>query len=97
MSNPRFRSAEGGAGEEEPRGRRFVPVRKHCPFCADKTLKIDYKETDGFRRYLTDRGKIRARRKTGACARHQRAIAEAIKRARTIALIAFVSDPTRGG
>lgn len=96
MSNPRYRSQEGGA-EEEPRGRRFAPVRKHCPFCADKTLRIDYKEPDGLRRFVTDRGKIRARRKTGACAKHQRAVAVAIKRARTIALIAFVSDPTRGG
>ena len=96
MSNPRSRSGEGGA-EEEPRGRRFAPIRKACPFCADKALKIDYKDVDGLRRFITDRGKIRARRKTGACAKHQRGVAVAIKRARTIAIMPFVSDPTRGG
>ncbi len=96
MSNPRSRSSEGGA-EEEPRGRRFAPIRKTCVFCADRTLKIDYKDTEGLRRFITDRGKIRARRKTGACAKHQRTIAVAIKRARTIAILPFVNDPTRGG
>ena len=91
----RGRGPDAEGGEEESRGRRFAPVRRACPFCADKSLKIDYKDPDGLRRFITDRGKIRARRKTGACALHQRAVAAAIKRARTIALIPYVSDPLR--
>jgi small subunit ribosomal protein S18 len=83
--------------DDESRGRRYTPVRKVCAFCADKNARIDYKEPDSLRRFITDRGKIRARRKTGACARHQRAIAVAIKRARFLALMPFINDPQRGG
>ena len=70
-------------------------MRRHCVFCADKNAKIDYKDIDVLKRFVTDRGKIRARRKTGACARHQRAIAAAVKRARHLALLPFVADPNR--
>ena len=75
---------EGGAGE-----RRFFARPKICQFCADKQLTIDYKKTDLLRRYVTEEGKIRPRRQTGACARHQRAVASAIKQARHAALLPF--------
>ncbi|MEP7198522.1 MAG: 30S ribosomal protein S18 [Chloroflexota bacterium] len=96
MSNYRPRREEGGSNDDEGRGRRYTPVRKVCTFCADKTAKIDYKNPDNLRRFTTDRGKIRARRKSGACAKHQRAIAVAIKRARQLALMPFIADPQRG-
>lgn len=67
-----------------------------CPFCAQKVKHIDYKQTDMLRRYLTDHGKIRARRKIGTCAKHQRRLALAIKRARHVALLPFVTESSRG-
>ena len=69
--------------------RRFFAKPKFCQFCADKTLTIDYKKTDLLRKYITEDGKIRPRRQTGACARHQRAVAAAVKQARHIALLPF--------
>lgn len=89
----RPRPPEGAEGDGQ--NRRFVPVKKHCLFCAEKEQVIDYKSVDVLRRFITDRGKIKARRKTGACARHQRAISEAIKRARHLALLPFAADPQR--
>ena len=65
--------------------------KKVCRFCTQK-LKIDYKDADTLRRFITERGKILPRRITGTCAKHQRAVALAIKRARTIALLPFVAD-----
>ncbi|MDR2740947.1 MAG: 30S ribosomal protein S18 [Treponema sp.] len=65
--------------------------KKVCKFCTQK-LKIDYKEADVLRRFVTERGKIVPRRMTGTCAKHQRALAAAIKRARIIALLPFVAD-----
>lgn len=73
-------------------GRRFIARPKICQFCADKSINIDYKSQDMLRRFVTEEGKIRPRRQTGTCARHQRELAGAIKRARHIALIPFVSD-----
>jgi small subunit ribosomal protein S18 len=64
-------------------------------FCADKIELIDYKEVELLRRFLTDRGKIKARRKTGTCAKHQRRLAVAIKRARHIALLPFTGEQSR--
>lgn len=66
--------------------------RKSCSFCADKVDKIDYKDIKKLRRYLTDRGKILPRRITGNCARHQRQLTQAIKRARMMALLPFTVD-----
>jgi len=97
MAYDRPRRSDSEGGEDDSRGRRYTPVRKVCAFCADKNNRIDYKEPDTLRRFITDRGKIRARRKTGPCARHQRSIAMAIKRARYLALMPFISDPQRGG
>ncbi len=75
------------------RGRpRYYSRRKICGFCVDHIQYIDYKDTDRFRRYMTDRWKIESRRKTGVCAKHQRAMSTAIKRARHLALIPFSPD-----
>jgi len=70
--------------------RRYFSRPKICQFCADKNLNIDYKHVDMLRRYVTEEGKIRPRRQTGTCAKHQRELAGAIKRARHIALLPFV-------
>ena len=63
--------------------------RKVCQFCADKATFIDYKDTQLLRKYMTDRGKIKPRRVTGACTQHQHDIANAIKRAREMALLPY--------
>jgi len=68
---------------------RYVPRRKVCPFCADKTEVIDYKDSVKLSRYISTRGKISPRRKTGVCAKHQRLVAVAIKRARHLALLPY--------
>jgi len=72
------------------RGRR--PKRKVCQFCVDKMDSIDYKDVVRLRRYLTERGKIAPRRSTGTCAKHQRQLCVAIKRARVMALLPYVSE-----
>lgn len=66
--------------------------RKVCAFCADKIEHIDYKDVPKLRRYLSERGKIVPRRVTGTCARHQRQLTVAIKRARHLALLPFVTE-----
>ncbi|MCX6003231.1 MAG: 30S ribosomal protein S18 [Chloroflexi bacterium] len=71
---------------------RYVPKRKVCFFCANKNEVIDYKNPDKLRSYVSDRAKIEPRRRTGTCAKHQRAMATAIKRARHLALLPFVPD-----
>ncbi len=71
------------------RSNNYYSRPKVCQFCTDKNVEIDYKNTDLLRRYITDDGKIRPRRQTGTCARHQRAIAGEIKRARHIALLPY--------
>jgi small subunit ribosomal protein S18 len=79
----------------DARGRRpgrakYIPKRKVCFFCRDKVEHIDYKDPSVLRPYISDRGKIAPRRKSGACAKHQRALAVAIKRARHLALLPYV-------
>lgn len=66
--------------------------RKVCSFCVDKVENIDYKDIAKLRRFVSDRAKILPRRVTGTCARHQREITNAIKRARHLALLPFSSD-----
>jgi small subunit ribosomal protein S18 len=66
-----------------------------CQFCVEKTKKIDYKAPEQLRRFVSERGKIRPRRQTGTCARHQRHLALAIKRARHLALLPFVGTQAR--
>jgi small subunit ribosomal protein S18 len=86
------RSRYQGSG---PRGRRFTRRRKVCAFCLEKTKVIDYKDVSTLRRFLTDRGKIKSRRKTGTCAKHQRRLAIAVKRARLLALLPFTAEHIR--
>ena len=66
--------------------------RKVCAFCVDQVESIDYKDIARLRRYMSERGKILPRRVTGTCARHQRAITTAIKRARQVALLPYTTD-----
>ena len=91
-SRPPFRP--GGRPGGRPR-RRYIPRRKVCAFCVDKIQFIDYKDVGRLRRYLSDRFKIDPRRKTGNCARHQRALSRAIKRARIVALLPLSPDHGR--
>jgi len=74
--------------------RRFVrrPRKKVCSFCADRHITIDYKNASRLRNLMSDRGKILPRRQTGTCAKHQRQVTEAIKRARFMALLPYVDD-----
>jgi small subunit ribosomal protein S18 len=88
----RGRGRGGHAG-----GGRYGPRRsKICNFCLDKIVEVPYKDGDLLRRYLTDRGKIRPRRQTGTCAKHQRSLARAVKRARHLALLPFTAEHIRG-
>ena len=66
--------------------------RKVCSFCVDRIEHVDYKDTARLRRFLSERAKILPRRMTGTCAAHQRDLTEAIKRARHLALLPFVTD-----
>jgi small subunit ribosomal protein S18 len=79
-------------GEQQSGGRRYISRPKICQFCADKNITIDYKQIDILRRFVTEEGKIRPRRQTGTCARHQRELAGAIKRARHLALLPYVAE-----
>lgn len=98
MSGPPSGSGDrplGGPGGRPPgrpggRGRgRYAPRRKVCQFCVDKVDNIDYKDVTRLRRYVSERGKIEPRRKTGTCAKHQRKLSTAIKRAREVALLPY--------
>jgi small subunit ribosomal protein S18 len=80
----RRRDKKGGPGS----GRR-----KPCPYCKDKIDQVDYKDIGALRRFVSERGKIRSRRITGACRRHQSQVARAVKRARELALLAYVAEP----
>ena len=81
-------------GRRPGRG-KYVPKRKVCFFCRDKVENIDYKNPAMLRPYISDRGKIAPRRKSGACAKHQRRLAVAIKRARHLALLPYVAEHIR--
>jgi small subunit ribosomal protein S18 len=75
--------------------RRFYSQPRVCQFCTDRSAKIDYKQVETLRRYVTESGKIRPRRQSGACAKHQREIARAIKRARHLAMLPFTGEVLR--
>ena len=66
--------------------------RKPCPYCRDKIDQVDYKDLSLLRRFISERGKIRSRRITGACRRHQSQVARAVKRARELALLPYVAE-----
>jgi small subunit ribosomal protein S18 len=79
-----------------PGGRsKYIPKRKVCFFCRDKVTYIDYKDPALLKPYISDRGKITPRRKSGVCAKHQRSLTAAIKRARHLALLPFVPSHIR--
>lgn len=83
--------------QKETRGRRpfkrrYIVRPKICQFCSDNELIIDYKQTKTLQRFIMESGKIRPRRQTGTCAKHQRELARAIKRARHIALLPFKAE-----
>jgi len=79
-----------------PRKRPSAPTsggrRKSCFFCKDKVDEVDYKNINQLRRYISEKGKIRSRRITGACRRHQVQVATAVKRAREMALLPYVAE-----
>jgi small subunit ribosomal protein S18 len=94
----------GGPGGDRPRGGgrrfgggggRYVPRRKVCGFCVDNIGEVDYKDIARLRRHISERGKIEPRRKLGTCAKHQRSLTVAIKRARHVALLPYTSAAPR--
>ncbi len=83
-------------GNTRRRGRpRFYTRRRVCAFCVEHISEIDYKDISRMRRYVSERARIEPRRKTGNCARHQRALTLAIKRARHLALVPFIQGHPR--
>ncbi len=88
VQNREYRSRRPGRS-------KYIPKRRVCVFCRDKIEVIDYKDPSLLRPYISDRGKITPRRKSGACARHQRRLAVSIKRARHLALLPYVSEHIR--
>ena len=88
----------GGPGEERGEAggrRRFIRRIRVCQFCAERTMFIDHKQVDVLKRQTAENGRIRSRRETGTCARHQRMLAQAVKRARHLALIPFRAERAR--
>jgi small subunit ribosomal protein S18 len=102
QQSPSSEAPSGGGGDRRDGGRDERPRRRGgggrfgrrrvCSFCVDKVQSIDYKETGRLRRYVSDRAKIEPRRKTGTCARHQRMLTLALKRARHVALLPFTAQ-----
>jgi small subunit ribosomal protein S18 len=86
----------GGAARDRRRGRGKGALgggrRKPCPFCRDKVDQVDYRDLASLRRGISDKGKIRSSRVTGACRRHQSQLATAVKRARELGLLPYVAD-----
>ena len=80
--------------QERPQ-RRGRWRRRVCPMCENKISFVDYKDFNFLRRFISDRGRIVSRRKSGACAKHQRALAQAIKRARHLALLPYTAEHIR--
>jgi len=83
------RDRDHGGDRDDRGGRGGFRRRKVCRFCSDKEAKIDYRDVGLMKLYISERGKIVPRRISGTCALHQRAIAQAVKRARALALIPF--------
>ncbi len=82
------RDRRRGRGKGVPGGGR----RKSCPICKDSVERVDYKDDAALRRAISDKGKIRSSRVTGACRRHQSQLANAVKRARELGLLPYVAD-----
>lgn len=81
-----------GKGRSWRGGGKYTPRRRVCSFCTGKIKEISYKDTSMLGTYISDRGKIEPRRRTGTCAKHQRALAVAIKRARHLAMLPFAPE-----
>jgi small subunit ribosomal protein S18 len=79
----------------QKRKKRIFPRRKVCRFCADSSMVIDYKDSKTLKHFISERGKIIPRRITGNCAKHQRELTVAIKRARQIALLPYLATTTQ--
>ena len=97
MSN-QYSSDEGEQDYRESSGsggKRFYAAPRVCQFCTDHNAVIDYKLADQLRRFVSEDGKIRPRRQTGTCARHQRLMSIAIKRARHLAMLPFAGEVLR--
>ena len=91
------RAAPAAAEEERPRRPRGrFGRRRACVMCVEKMKSVDYKDASFLRRFLSDRGRIETRRKSSCCAKHQRALARAIKRARHLALLPYTAEHIRG-
>ncbi len=90
-----FTSRKKGPARGGRDKRKFFHRRKVCRFCADKTLEINYKDVKSLKYFITERGKIIPRRVSGTCAKHQRTLQTAIKRARAIAFLPFVGTLDR--
>ena len=83
---------EGNNNRRPNNGKMRRSKKKVCAFCSEKAETIDYKDVAKLRKYVTERGKILPRRISGACAKHQRQLTEAIKRSRNIALLPFTTE-----
>ena len=86
----KFNRNNNNDDDSMPRQRKIK--KKVCMFCADKNLVIDYKDADKLKKFVSEKGKILPRRVTGLCAKHQREVTVAIKRARQIALLPFIAE-----
>lgn len=90
MAVPSNSKRNSKRNSKTPGKKRIYHRRKICRFCADTSLEINYKDPKTLKYFITERGKIIPRRISGTCAKHQRALTHAIKRARTIALLPYV-------
>ena len=86
----KFNRNNNNDDDSMPRQRRIK--KKVCMYCADKALVIDYKDVEKLKKYVSEKGKILPRRVTGLCAKHQREVTVAVKRARQIALLPFIAE-----
>ena len=95
----RERTQQQQGRKRPPGGAGAAIKRRNCYFCKEKIAELDYKNVNQLRRYISEKGKIRSRRITGACRRHQVQIAQAVKRAREMALLPYVAEGVeeRGG
>jgi small subunit ribosomal protein S18 len=89
MAQTKDRDRQTG-GRKRPSTRDAGVRRRNCNFCRDKVEEVDYKNINQLRRYISEKGKIRSRRITGACRRHQNQLSVAVKRAREMALLPYV-------
>ncbi|MBI3397773.1 MAG: 30S ribosomal protein S18 [Deltaproteobacteria bacterium] len=91
MKENRDKREPRGAQQQQLGGKRAFPKKKVCRFCADKNLKADYKDFRTIKPFISERGKITPRRITGNCAKHQRDVTVAIKRARILAILPYTT------